>query len=64
MAPASRIYVAREIDSNGDLNGAALFGHALVALGQVTRQHTASGASYIDIQTGNVVGEWHCPDIH
>ena len=29
MAPASRIYVAREIDSNGDLNGAALFGHAL-----------------------------------
>jgi hypothetical protein len=29
MAPASRIFVAREIDSNGDLNGAALFGHAL-----------------------------------
>ena len=34
MAPASRIFVAREIDSNGDLNGAALFGHALVALGR------------------------------
>ncbi len=61
MAPASRIFVAREIDSNGDLNGVALFGHALVAPGQVKRESTPSGARYIDIQTGNVVGEWHCP---
>ena len=51
-------------DSNGDLNGAALFGHALVALGQVKRESTPSGARYFDIQTGNVVGEWHCPDIN
>ena len=51
-------------DSNGDLNGAALFGRALVALGQVKRESTPSGARYIDIRTGNVVGEWHCPDIN
>lgn len=51
-------------DSNGDLSGAALFGHALVALGQVKRESTPSGARYIDIQNGNVVGEWHCPDIN
>jgi hypothetical protein len=51
-------------DSNGDLNGAALFGHARVALGQVKRESTPSGARYIDIQTGNVIGEWHCPYIH
>jgi hypothetical protein len=51
-------------DSNGDLNGAALFGHALVALGQVKRESTPSGARYIDIQTANVVGEWHCRNIN
>ena len=51
-------------DSNGDLNGAALFGHALVALGQVKRESTPSGARYIAIQTGDVVGEWHCRDIN
>ena len=51
-------------DSNGDLNGAALFGHALVALGQVKRESTPSGARYIAIQTGDVVGEWHCREIN
>jgi hypothetical protein len=47
-------------DSNGDLNGIALFTHAHVALGLVRREMTSSGARYLDAVTGELVGEWRC----
>ena len=47
-------------DCNGDLNGVALFTHAHVALGLVQREVTSSGARYLDVATGELVGEWRC----
>jgi hypothetical protein len=47
-------------DSEGELNGVALFTHAHVALGLVRREMTSSGARYFDPATGELVGEWRC----
>jgi hypothetical protein len=47
-------------DSEGELNGVALFTHAHVALGLVRREMTSSGARYLDPVTGELVGEWRC----
>lgn len=46
-------------DQDDNLRVFALFTHALVALGQLTRKRTeGGGCSYIDPQTGEVVDEW------
>jgi hypothetical protein len=39
-------------DSKGELNGAALFTHAHVALGLIRRELTPLGARYLDTETG------------
>jgi hypothetical protein len=62
MAPASRIFIAREIDSKGDLNGAALFGHALVALGRSQDSTRRAAGAVLTSKPEIVVGEWHCPN--
>jgi hypothetical protein len=41
--------------------GPALFAHALVALGEATREETSTGAVYRDAETGTVVGMWNEP---
>jgi len=48
-------------DSKGDLRGVALFAHALVALGQARREKTSTGATYLDAQSGEVIGVWRNP---
>lgn len=48
-------------DSNGELNGQALFAHAHVALGLLRREATPTGARYVDAATGELAGEWMRP---
>lgn len=47
-------------NSEGELNGVALFTHAHVALGLVRREMTSSGARYLDPATGELVWELRC----
>ena len=49
-------------DESGELNGEALFAHALVALGKAVRETTLTGAKYFDPKTGEWMADWHCPD--
>ena len=48
--------------SDGELAGIGLFRHALVALGEVIRLPTATGAMYVDAETAEIVAEWNNPD--
>ncbi|MBZ5723252.1 MAG: hypothetical protein LAO03_23185 [Acidobacteriia bacterium] len=48
--------------SDGSLDGASLFLHALVALGEITREPIPSGAKYFYAATGQLAHEWTSPD--
>jgi hypothetical protein len=48
-------------DGKEELIGLGLFAHALVALGEGTREETPTGAVYKDAETGTVVRVWNDP---
>jgi hypothetical protein len=48
--------------ADGELDGAGLYAHALVALGKMKREKTSRGAQYLDTATGEIAREWRSPD--
>lgn len=45
-------------NAQGEFKGERLFAHALVALGQVKREETPTSIRYIEVSSGDVVGEY------